>query len=201
VYKTYSVNYQHGSWYREGEFCIHSDPILPSGFEAEYTIKESENRFVSKIKGWSSGKAIKFEDKIIFDPEIKYTTIQGGTYHVNIGKDSATVTVNNDEDILKLAQEKIMKENCNHKAMTANKCLLSITGPVYHNDEDFLCRYCNKQLLPNWTVKPEPLVVEFETEFKLPDGVTPEMFRFNVPDEIGMQMFGKRFKITAEEIL
>lgn len=70
----------------------------------------------------------------------------------------------------------------------------------------FRCLNCNENILPTWTVKPEPIKLEFDAE--LHDFVMPEYgntINFK-PTELSSDSIvrelgsGKRFKITAEEI-
>lgn len=84
-----------------------------------------------------------------------------------------------------------MTENCKHDAVRTN----------YNND--WICDQCGAKLVPTWTVKPEPIKLEFETAVSWK--IESDSFRFS--DLKAMQEFSriadnrKRFKITAEEIL
>lgn len=83
-----------------------------------------------------------------------------------------------------------MTENCKHKKW-------------YSHGGEIICHDCNQSLIPNWTTKPEPIKLEFETQIPHTNfAITFLTAKTDSKLELIKAMnSGKRFKITAEEIV
>lgn len=118
------------------------------------------------------------------------------------------VTTKDDtQDIIKLAQEKIMKEDCKHEPL----CFVYATGQgqvhaQFPANIVAKCSKCNAELVATWTVKQEP--IKFEVKIKIPETDTGSpgiynkyyMVRFPFVDT-PPEAAGKRFHVVATEIV
>ncbi|CAB4152932.1 hypothetical protein UFOVP610_35 [uncultured Caudovirales phage] len=100
-----------------------------------------------------------------------------------------------------LKKDGIMTENCKHEPM--NYFDLSGTKHIDAVPKKSKCTFCGAELVATWTVKQEPLKFEFEAEFSFDKDKYILMYNTNLTS-IGKEDLcesGKRFKITAEEII